>query len=113
MAMNWLVRDRDYPNIGFIAIDATKWVGFVKINIRLDILKSLYPISFVVEIRFLGTAMDWVKLRLGNIGNPSSINLCKVDGSVHNFWCWACRGADFVRFWILYEEITYNRMSPH
>ena len=53
MTMNWLFRDRHYPNVGFIAIHATKWVGFIKIKIRLDILKPFYPISFVVEIGFL------------------------------------------------------------
>ena len=57
--------------------------------------------------------MNWKIIRLGDVCHVADINLRKVDCFVDNFWIWACRGADLCGVWILYEEITYNRMSPH
>ena len=57
--------------------------------------------------------MNWITGGLWNVRHVSHIDPRKIYCFEYDFRSWTCRGADMSGVWVLYEEITYNRMSPH
>ena len=105
--MYWGVWDRHYPVVSLVSIFRSMGRRFKMIDFFLVIFKSFYPVSFLVKFGVVRYTMNGEIIRFGDVGHVTDIYLRKVDCFENNFRSWACRGADFIRLWILYEEITY------
>ena len=117
VTMDWSVWDWDNAVIGLIpkqrsegrtCLMATR--ACVMSSVIINWIK-LY--NFWVELWVFRTSMNWITGGLWNVRHVSHIDPRKIYCFEYDFGSWTCRGADMSGVWVLYEEITYNRMSPH
>ena len=83
IAVNRFVRNRNYSQVGSVAVLLSVRGAFVEISGRFPCV----GVGQEVEIWIIGTSQNRILLWLGNIGDTTNITFRNVDSRIPDDWC--------------------------